>query len=209
MLLFGHVGITLGAAGVIAGVVTNRSPGETPASAKNTGTDNAIAGKTAGHPAFWLTTLGGYLDIRFLLIGSLLPDIIDKPVGQYLFQETFSNGRIFCHTLIFLILIAASGWYLYRRYHRTGLLALASGTLAHLILDRMWESPKTLLWPLFGLTFERVDLTYWMSRLLQALLLDPVTYIPELVGIAVVAWFVWLLWRRQRIYAFLRHGYVR
>ena len=209
MLLFGHVGITLGVVGVIAGIANNRSRVEASASTKNPGTDDAIAVKTARHPAFWLTALGGYLDIRFLLVGSLLPDIIDKPVGQYLFQETFSNGRIFCHTLIFVILIAASGWYLYRCYHRTWLLALASGTLSHLLLDRMWETPKTLLWPLFGLSFQRIDLTYWTSRLLHALLTDPGTYIPEIVGISVVLWFAWLLWRRRRIYAFLRHGYVR
>ncbi len=208
MLLFGHVGITLGAAGVIAGLAGNSSRGETSAATKNPRADSTIAGKRTARLAAWFSKLGDYLDIRFLLIGSILPDIIDKPVGQYLFRETLSNGRVFCHTLIFLLLITVSGWYLYRRYHRTWLLALASGTAAHLVLDRMWEAPKTLLWPFFGLTFERVDLTYWTSGLLRALLTDPGTYIPELVGIAVFAWFIWLLWRCRGIYAFLRHGYV-
>jgi len=208
MLLFGHVGITLGAAGVIAGIASNRSRGEPSTATKSNKASNAMVCRRAWRPACWFYKLGSYLDIRFLMIGSLLPDIIDKPVGQYLFRETFSNGRIFSHTLIFLILIAASGWYLYRRYHRTWLLALASGTLAHLVLDRMWETPKTLLWPLFGLSFDRIDLTYWTSGLLQALLSDPGTYVPELVGVVVVAWFVWLLWRRRRIYAFLLHGYI-
>jgi hypothetical protein len=36
-------------------------------------------------------------DIRLLILGSLLPDLIDKPLGHIILPE--NNGRIFAHTL--------------------------------------------------------------------------------------------------------------
>ena len=90
----------------------------------------------------------------------MLPDLIDKPMGQFLFQDTFSNGRIFGHTLLFsaLILIASIILY-YSRRRSTGLLCLPFGSIMHLILDGMWLTPSTLLWPLYGWQFEKVDLS--------------------------------------------------
>src|SRR4030043_267174 len=115
MLIFAHTGITLGAGSIIADTV-NRRPS-------------------------WFASLSHYLDIRWLLVGSLLPDIIDKPVGQYLFRDTFNNGRIFSHTLLFLIVISAVGFLLLKKYRYKWMLALAAGTFAHLVLDEMWQVP--------------------------------------------------------------------
>ena len=84
MLIFGHAGITLGAAVIVSSVAYNRKSQDVEKRSN-------------------LSSLPAYLDIRLLLIGSLLPDIIDKPVGQLIFRETFSNGRIFSHTLLFLL----------------------------------------------------------------------------------------------------------
>src|SRR3989304_5302191 len=132
MLLFGHVGITLGAAAIAAGIG---------------------ARKTSAPPASWVIKLSFYLDIRFLLIGSLLPDIIDKPVGRYLFLGTYNNGRIFAHTLVFLLVLVAAGLILLKTRRSTWMLALAAGTFAHLALDEMWFSPVTLFWPVLGWQF--------------------------------------------------------
>lgn len=108
--------------------------------------------------ASWFTSLGNSIDMRLLLVGSLLPDIIDKPVGMFFFRDSLSNGRIFCHTLLFLILVTVAGLYFYRRYSKTWLLAFSFGTLTHLVFDQMWRTPQTLFWPLFGLPFERADI---------------------------------------------------
>ena len=89
------------------------------------------------------------LDYRLLLVGFMLPDIIDKPLGIWLLRETLSSGRIFAAVL------AGVGLYLYLTHRRLGALCLALGTLAHLILDQMWLNPRMLLWPLYGLSFER------------------------------------------------------
>jgi membrane-bound metal-dependent hydrolase YbcI (DUF457 family) len=137
----------------------------------------------------WLASLSRYVDVRFLLVGSLLPDIIDKPVGQYFFRDTFDNGRIFAHTLLFFILLLAAGFFLWKRNRSIWMLSLAAGTFMHLILDESWLVPGTLFWPLLGLTFPKIETGYWLEDILQALLSDPKTYISELVGLIIVVWF--------------------
>ena len=213
MLVFGHTGITLGAAAVLAGIVNS---GRLPEAAQNQATDSPPR-SSRPIPALnsfprdkvsWFTSLGSYIDIRLLLIGSLLPDIIDKPIGQFFFKETFSNGRIFCHTLLFLIIITLTGLYLYRRRSTTWLLVLSFGTFTHLVCDLMWCSPRTLLWPIYGLAFERLDLIDWMPRMLHMLVTDPRVYVPELVGAVILIWFAVGLVRGRKAFAFVKYGQV-
>lgn len=208
MLVFGHTGITLGTAALLAGVLGNSRLSKT--------TRNEAIESSPHHSyvvpkrkASWLTYLGSHIDIRLLLIGSLLPDIIDKPVGQFFFRATFNNGRIFCHTLLFLILVTVAGIYLYRCYSKTWLLTFSFGTLTHLIFDQMWCAPRTLFWPILGLTFQRADISNWMPDIFQALLTNPVVYLPELVGAVILIWFAWLLLHRRNIYSFIKYGQVR
>lgn len=158
--------------------------------------------------ASWLNSFANHVDIRLLLIGSLLPDIIDKPLGTFLFRDSLSNGRIYCHTLLFLILITLVGLFLYRYCSKTWFLVLSFGTFTHLLLDQMWLTPRTLLWPLYGFSFEKIDLTYWMQVMFYALLTNPTVYIPEFVGAAIVICFVWLLARRGKLYTFFRNGQI-
>ena len=214
MLVFGHIGIALGTAVLLAcAAVGHRFPKAVadeaagPSTHSSTEASNLNCG--ANNKASWLTSLGRYIDIRLLLVGSLLPDIIDKPVGAYILKEAFSNGRIFSHTLLFLILITVAGWYLYRYHRQKWLLILSFGTFAHLILDRMWEIPQTLLWPLFGFAFPRAELAYWLPNIFQALFSDPGVYISELIGVAVIIWFAWTLLHRRNVYLFLRRGQVK
>lgn len=183
MLLFGHAGVTLGAATLLAGAAKSR-----PTSAS------------------WFATLSRYLDIRLLLVGSLLPDIIDKPVGQYFFRDTFDNGRIFSHTLLFLVLLSAIGFYLQKRYRQVWMLALAAGTFTHLLLDEIWLTPRTLFWPLLGFTFEKVSIANWLSDIFHELFSKPAVYIPEAVGLAIMLWFSLVLVRRKKVGFFIKYG---
>jgi len=183
MLLFGHAGVTLGVAAVLAGGVNRRKE------------------KTD-----WFVALSKYVDIRWLLVGLLLLDIIDKPVGQYLFRDTFNNGRIFSHTLLFLVVIAAPGLYLWKSRRRTWLLALAAGTFTHLLLDGMWSIPATLFWPLMGFSFPKIDLENWVGGIFHALTHDPSIYIPEIIGLAVALWFAVDIIKRKKVLAFIKYG---
>jgi inner membrane protein len=206
MLLLAHLGLTLGAAVLVNGALT-RVPQLRP--------EVAPAHSAEGRPArhrpsryitAWFASLGDRVDIRLLLIGSLLPDIIDKPLGQWLLRDAISNGRIFCHTLLFLIVLTLGGLYLYLSRHRTWLLTLSFGTLAHLVFDQMWLSPRTLFWPLYGVAFERLDLTNWIQRILYELPNTPAVYTPEIVGGIILVLFMWVLLADRKLRTFITMG---
>jgi hypothetical protein len=111
MLLFGHIGITLGVVWLT----------ET-----------------------WLTEkFKVRVDYSLIFIGSLLPDIIDKPVGMILLP--LNNGRVFGHTLLFILIFLLIGL----KYRKSSL-ALAFTSFLHLLQDEMWNEPETFLWPLLG-----------------------------------------------------------
>jgi len=121
-------------------------------------------------------------DLAFLsalAIGSMLPDIIDKPLGLIIFGS-MGMGRTFAHTLLFLAILAALSLRL--RDRRAA--ALTLGVLVHLLLDGMWASPQTLLWPLLGPfpAAELMDTTSYIEMLLSGLR-DPGILLPELAGL--------------------------
>jgi hypothetical protein len=65
-----------------------------------------------------------------------------------------------------------------------------------LYLDEMWLSPRTLLWPLYGWTFEKTDVSHWLKDLLIWLRTDPSVYIPEIIGALFLgAFFFNLAWQ--------------
>jgi inner membrane protein len=212
MLVFGHTGITLAAAVLLnAALPKGQSSATKPEQREEQPQASPEVPASQNHSSgvvSWVTSLADRIDIRLLLIGSLLPDIIDKPIGVFFFRGTFSNGRIFCHTLLFLIVITVGGLCLYWSRKKTWLLVLSFGTFTHFILDRMWLTPQTLFWPLYGFSFERYDVTSWIQDMFHTLLTHPIVSIPELVGLAIIVWFVWLLVRRGNFYAFLRKGQV-
>ncbi len=211
MLVFGHPGLTLGAAVLLSGVLgrSNTRPGESNDYLEPDSTAVPVRKRFSSGAATWLNSLARRIDIRLLLLGSLLPDIIDKPIGRFFFRDTISSGRIFSHTLLFAILISLVGLYIYRSRGKLWLLVLSFGTFTHLIFDQMWYAPQILFWPLYGFAFEKADLTGWIPRLLNGLLTNPRVYVPELAGLAILIWFIWLVVRRGKLRAFLRKGEIR
>ena len=203
MLVLGHAGITLGAATLLAGALQVRRLHKI-----RDGLTKAVPvlERSSGEKVSWFAYLGRCVDIRLLLVGSLLPDIIDKPVGQLFFRETFSQGRIFSHTLLFLVIITVAGYYLYKRRRAVWLLTLSFGTFLHLILDQIWNAPRTLFWPFGGATFAREDLTSWASNIFQAIMSNPGVYVPEAVGLVILLWFGLALVRRKKVGAFIKCG---
>lgn len=202
MFLFGHLGITLGAAVLGSGAynvlhdrfrkLEKAPPVQTSEQVETRAKPSALSLST------WIKSLNAFLDIRLLLLGSMLPDIIDKPVGDFIFRSTFHNGRIFSHTLVFLLMFLILGLWLYWKRKKTWLLALAVGVLSHLILDFMWLSPQTLFWPLYGWRFPGINDSDILGTWLTSLIREPTAYIPEIVGLVIVACYgFWLLRRRS------------
>ncbi len=183
MLLFAHTGLTLGAATIAAGVANRRS------------------GKT---PRF--VSLSKYVDVRILMVGAMLPDIIDKPVGMYFFVNTFHNGRIFSHTLLFLLLLIGIGLVLYKTKRQVWMLTLAAGTFTHLIFDGMWGVPGTLLWPLYGWNFSSIEIEGFFGHIFKEVVSDPVIFTSEAIGLAIIIWYWVFAIQRKQLGAMLKTG---
>jgi membrane-bound metal-dependent hydrolase YbcI (DUF457 family) len=142
-------------------------------------------------------------NLVFVAIGSMLPDIIDKPLGEVVYG-TPNMGRIFAHTLLFLLLLCMAAFYT----RDIRLASLCGGVLIHFSLDFMWNSPTTLFWPLLG-SFPpaaNLDTMSYLQMLLQGLR-EPLVLVPELLGLA---YFIFLLMeKRQQIFTWTRQSVSR
>jgi len=176
MLLFGHIGITLGIFFVFS---------------------------------YFAPRLKTIIDPRYLAVGALLPDLIDKPLGMIVFASTISNGRMISHTLVFSFTLFLIGLYLYDKRSDIGIITLASGSFFHLMEDQMWNTPKTLFWPLLGWSFPKDQIADGLAFLLmllkesfilkfsQGFILEP-TFIPEIIGMIVIV-ILALNWLKNRL----------
>ncbi|MFO8009217.1 MAG: metal-dependent hydrolase [Dehalococcoidia bacterium] len=220
MLPLAHAGLTLGAALLINVALSKRTCAKATACPSE---DDSRSGLTILFPrrrfsipaGAWLLSLSNRVDIRLLFIGSLLSDMIDKPVGRIFFRETFhDSGYIMGHSLLFLIVIIVAGLWVFRVHRSTWLLGISFGVFTHLILDMMWWYPQTLLWPAYGISkLGRYDADLWVwkegNTLYQVSESTLMCVIPEVLGGAIIAWFFWELARRKAIYRFFSHGLIR
>lgn len=135
------------------------------------------------------------VDLRFLAIGSILPDLLDKPVGTIFFAETFESGQIFGHSLLFSVVLMIAVLIGTRRgVWRKRLMAAAIGSLFHLVLDGMWTVKETFLWPAFGWEFPPGPESYW-TGFLDRLTADPWIIVQEIAGLAYLIY----LWRSAKL----------
>src|SRR3989338_616572 len=109
MLLFGHIGLTLGAVWGTQHALQAKESRAGEASGDTAGDDRL--GMSIMHKVLLFVRR---LDYRIIMASSMLPDVIDKPIGVFFFRETFSSGHIYGHTLFFFILTATAGLCLYK-----------------------------------------------------------------------------------------------
>lgn len=177
MLLFAHTGLTAGMAALL---------------------EKSAARSAAGSVLIF--------DYRLVLVGSVLPDIIDKPLGLIILGSSLGNSRIFGHTLLFTLLLAIFGIILKRNSGSLGLLTLAGGSFVHLMLDQMWLRPQALFWPALGASFPRENPDNWLSNVLNYGFTHPAVYVPEMVGGAIVIVVGLRLLEARAVKSFLRRG---
>ncbi len=149
------------------------------------------------------------VDYRLLLVGALLPDLIDKPLSLIF----GIGGRNFAHTLVFALALTALFLLLRpRSSSKSGagmwtvaVLALAIGTWTHLLFDRMWALPEILLWPFLGLAFP-LD-PFDLFSLLEGYR-DPFVLVGDVLGAVALLYIAWRhrLHRKGRFRLFLRNG---
>lgn len=146
------------------------------------------------------------IDYRVVLIGSILPDLIDKPIGRLLFAKTFNTGRVFAHTLLFIFILFGIGLYRWHRYRKIGWLVLTESCVLHDVFDSMWGIPETFYWPLFGIGFYAKAERSWIGSDLTRLMTDPTYYVPEIVGFVITLYFIRQLVVHHRVKSFIRNG---
>ncbi len=149
------------------------------------------------------------VDYRLLLVGALLPDLIDKPLSLVLGVA----GRNLAHTLLFTLVLIFFFLILrsrpIRRSRETlwvaSLLAFAIGSGTHLLLDRMWALPEILLWPFLGLAFP-LD-PFNLFTFLEGYG-DPYVLLGDVLGAVSLLYIAWRhrLYRKDRFRLFLRTG---
>ncbi len=147
--------------------------------------------------SYFAPRLKNIIDPKYLAIGALLPDLVDKPLGMIIFASTISNGRMISHTLVFSFTLFLIGLYLQNKGCDFRVTALASGSFFHIMEDQMWNTPQTLFWPLLGWSFPKDQITDGLAFLLMLLkesfipefsqgFIPENTFIPEIIGMIVI-----------------------
>jgi inner membrane protein len=148
------------------------------------------------------------IDYRFILLGAVLPDVIDVPLS---FVFGWPGRRGPAHTLLAVVVVTVLVLIAFRGPRRLSLFGLGVGWLTHLVGDGMWMAPRTFLWPAFGTRFGTHPAEPYSLDLFVHPLSHGLTWGGELVGVAVLAWF-WVafgLGDRARRGAFARDGLLR
>jgi hypothetical protein len=134
-----------------------------------------------------------------LVLGMLLPDLIDKPLYYLHFFSLVTCSRTFGHTAIFLALVLGIGYV--RRSAAWGAVGLGMATHVFLdwVLDQFGKPPSSALialaWPLLQRHFD----TFYFSSPLQHVIRiwNKGMVVSEIVGFALLV----REWRSRRVTA--------
>jgi hypothetical protein len=106
------------------------------------------------------------LDYRLVVVGSLLPDVVDGLAGGARVLHSVTASVV----LLVVVMLATQG----RRPLRRRLLAVPIGTFAHLVLDGVWTRTKVFWWPFFGTSFEGAALPSFDRPIVLLVLMEVV-----------------------------------
>ena len=222
MLIMAHAGITLGSAYLLERVFRFRLKNNKQAdydsihiensqalSTEHVNVSNTKVLSSTASSCMVNETTTFRIDYRFILLGSILPDLIDKPVGNIFFVQIFNNGRIFSHTLLFLLLAILIAILIFRTRMKLWGFCIAFGVLVHLLLDAMWLEPVTLFWPILGFSFyvyPEMGLKLWINGMLYDLIVRSDIYISEIMGAVILIFFTVKLVIEKKVKKFFRSG---
>ena len=88
--------------------------------------------------------------IIFCSLGSVLPDIVDKPLGHIVLTSVLDNGKIYFHSLIIFLLFFMTGILVWKYYRSHSFLYVALGIIIHQLVDLMWKRPVNWYYPFLG-----------------------------------------------------------
>lgn len=127
----------------------------------------------------------GIAQMAAILFFSILPDLLDKPLTLW-FCEGALSTRWVGHTMAFSLLVCAAVYFLV-----PSLKTWVWACPGHLLLDSMWRSPRTLLFPLLGWEMDpgsdpRISFWDFLSSSIHRVLSEPELVLPELLGLLVL-----------------------
>lgn len=141
----------------------------------------------------WVVFHDPAIDHRVLILGAVLPDLVDAPLGGARVAHTVvASAGLLC-----AVMLVTRG----RRTARRRWLALPIGTFLHLLADGVWARAETFWWPFLG-----GDLSGALPSVDRG---AGLLVAQELAGAAAIVWFVWrfgLLATPAARQAFLRTG---
>jgi membrane-bound metal-dependent hydrolase YbcI (DUF457 family) len=126
--------------------------------------------------AVWAVFRDPAFDYRLAVLGAVLPDLVDGPLGGARVLHTLTAAVM---TLVAVMLLTRR-----RRKARRHWLALPIGLFVHLLADGMWAREEMFWWPAFGW-----DLQGALPAVDHGVAL---LVLRELAGAAVLVW----AWRR-------------
>jgi len=121
--------------------------------------------------AVWLIFRDPALDHRLVIVGALLPDVVDGITGGPGVLHTVFGSVL----LLAVVMLATIG----RRHLRRHLIALPIGTFLHLVFDGAWGDDHTFWWPFNGSLGDGQLLSVQRG---------PIDIVLELVGLGILVW---------------------
>ncbi|MCA1709884.1 MAG: metal-dependent hydrolase, partial [Actinobacteria bacterium] len=128
-------------------------------------------------------TLGrARIDYRWILVGAILPDVVDGILNLTLYEGP--SGRGAAHSILAVVVVAVAVLLVTKGATRLSVFGLAVGWLLHLVADGMWLAPETFLWPAFGGSFSASPVEPYGWDLLAHPGAHLGTWVGEIVGLA-------------------------
>jgi hypothetical protein len=131
--------------------------------------------------------------IVFVAIGSVLPDVVDKPLGYIIFGSTLDNGKIFFHGLIIVILFFITGLIVWKLFKSHSFIFIAVGIFLHQLVDMMWRQPVAWYYPLLGPYQAKAPTDYFLDALIAEL-----TSVNEWIFVVALLAIAYLLYRNKK-----------
>lgn len=185
MLIFGHVGITTGVVRIYEKAAKRKS-----------GVNNNL------------------IDYRIVMAGSLLPDIIDKPLVQIIYGLNDHEGHFIAHSFVFSALIIILGLIMPYFKGNKNVFLLGMCSLMHQLFDKLVISPNVFHLKNINLikikfvhnliTSEYIKTSYFRNVVFY--LEKPYVFISEVLGFAIIVYFVCKLFINKGHMKFLKYG---
>jgi hypothetical protein len=128
----------------------------------------------AGIACAWNVLRDPALDYRILVLGLLLPDLVDGVLGN----AGAAHSVVGSVVVLVVIMLVTIG----RRHLRRRLLALPIGMMTHLVLDGAWAVEGAIGWPFFGVDGADTQIPSFERPLWLTLSM-------EVVGLGCLVWF--------------------